>query len=67
MKTMTKTVAPVMPMAGISIKEAENALGLKPNEGYRKIKRGKLRAFRNKQNQLQVTESEIYRYLREEM
>lgn len=65
MKTMTN--APAMPVAGINIIEAERALGLKLNEGYRQIKRGKLRAFKNSVGQLRVTEAEIYRYLREEM
>ncbi len=63
-----KTLAPkVMPIAGISIFQAEQAIGISQNEGYRKIKAGKLRAFKDSQGQFKVTEAEIYRYLREEV
>ncbi len=62
-----KTLAPkVMPVAGVTVYEAEQALGLAQNLGYRHIQRGKLRAFTNGQGLLRITEAEIYRYLREE-
>ncbi len=61
------TKAPQMSATGFSVAETERILGLSLNDGYRQIKLGKLRAFRNSQNLLKVTEAEIYRFMREEL
>ncbi len=59
-------ISPAMPQTGLSVIQAERLLGLPRRVGYRKIKQGKLRAFRDDQGLVKIAPEEIYRYLREE-
>lgn len=56
---------PAMPATGLSVAQAEKLLSLPKGVGYKKIKQGKIRAFYSG-GLLKVSESEIFRYLREE-
>jgi hypothetical protein len=59
-------IAPAMPAVRLSVAQAEKLLVLPRRVGYRRIQQGKLRAFRDSQGILKVSQSEIYRYLSEE-
>lgn len=62
----TKAKVPELPgVLGLSVRQAEEALGLPLGVGYRKIKEGRLRAFKSN-GLLKVTPDEIFRFQREE-